>query len=61
VQRDNSYAVSLRTQGAGSRPQLLWRTQEDGQIVEYLREPARSAWQRQEVKLLSLLPLAAEL
>jgi putative cardiolipin synthase len=61
VKPENSYAVTLRTQDAGRRLQLVWRTQEDGQVVEYLHEPARSAWQRQEVKLLALLPMAGEL
>jgi putative cardiolipin synthase len=61
VQPNNSYALAFRPASAGRRPQLVWRTQEDGQAVEYLVEPARSRWQRQEVKLLSLLPLAGEL
>jgi hypothetical protein len=61
VQPDNSYAPALRPGAAGSRPRLLWRTQEDGHAIEYLREPARSAWQREEAALLSLLPLAGEL
>jgi hypothetical protein len=39
----------------------VWHTQEDGKAVEYVREPARSRWQRLEVKLLSLLPLGGEL
>jgi cardiolipin synthase C len=61
AQPENSYVLELRPGSAGSSPHLVWHTQEDGKAVEYLREPARSAWQRLEVKLLSLLPLAGEL
>jgi putative cardiolipin synthase len=61
VQPENSYAPTLRLAAAGDRPHLLWQTNEDGHTVEYLREPARSAWQRPAVQLLSLLPLAGEL
>ncbi|MDB6089472.1 MAG: phospholipase [Gammaproteobacteria bacterium] len=61
AQPENSYALALRPGSAGSRPRLVWDTQEDGKAVEYAREPARSRWQRLEVKLLSLLPLAGEL
>jgi putative cardiolipin synthase len=61
AQPENSYVLELRPGGAGGRPHLVWHTQEDGKAVEYVREPARSAWQRVKVKLLSLLPLAREL
>jgi putative cardiolipin synthase len=61
AQPENSYALELRPGSAGSSPHLVWHTQEDGKAVEYVREPARSAWERTKVKLLSLLPLAGEL
>jgi putative cardiolipin synthase len=61
AQPENSYALALRPGSAGSSPRLVWHTQEDGKAVEYEREPARSAWQRLKVKLLSLLPLDREL
>ena len=61
AQPENSYAVALRPASAASSPHLVWRTQEDGKAVEYVREPARSRWQRLKVKLLSLLPLDGEL
>jgi putative cardiolipin synthase len=61
AQPANSYALELRPGSAGSRPHLVWHTQEDGKAVEYVREPARSDWQRLKVRLLSLLPLAGEL
>jgi putative cardiolipin synthase len=58
---ENSYALALRPGGAGSSPRLLWCTVEDGKAVVYTREPARSAWQRFKIKLLSLLPIDREL
>jgi putative cardiolipin synthase len=61
AQPENSYVLELRPGSAGSSPHLVWHTQEDGKAVEYVREPARSDWQRLKVKLLSLLPLAGEL
>jgi cardiolipin synthase C len=61
AQPENSYVLELSPGSAGSRPHLVWHTQEDGKAVEYVREPARSRWQRLKVRLLSLLPLAGEL
>jgi putative cardiolipin synthase len=58
----NCYSVALSPAGAaGNSSRLVWRTQEDGHDVEYTQEPARSRWQRAEVRLLSLLPLDSEL
>jgi putative cardiolipin synthase len=39
----------------------VWKTQEDGKVIEYRKEPARNGWQRAEVKFLSVLPLDKEL
>jgi len=61
AQPEDSYVLALRPHSAGSRPRLMWQTEEDGQLVEYTQEPARSDWQRLDVRLLSLLPLAGEL
>jgi putative cardiolipin synthase len=61
VQPANSYVLGLAPIGAGGRPQLVWNTLEGGKPVEYTREPARSEWQRTQVKLLSLLPIEEEL
>jgi cardiolipin synthase C len=61
VQPENSYTLALRPGRPASAPRLAWHTQEDGKAVEYDREPARSTWQREEVTLLSVLPLAGEL
>lgn len=44
-----------------SQQGLVWRTKENGENVERTREPARSGWQRVEVKLLTVLPLEREL
>ena len=57
----NSYELTLLPRDGGRSPRLVWRTQEDGKAVEYDKEPARSDGQRLKVKLLSLLPLDAEL
>jgi len=55
VQPENAYAVELRDK------HLMWKSREDGQDVEYDREPARNEGQRLEVKFLSYLPLDREL
>ncbi len=57
---ENSYTVVLPPDPEHS-PQLAWRTVENGAPVEYKKEPAKHAWQRAEVKFLSLLPLDHEL
>jgi putative cardiolipin synthase len=60
VQPGNAYALAWRTRGTG-RSRLAWDSQENGNAVEYTREPARSEWQRLEQRLLSWLPIAGEL
>ena len=57
----NSYAVTSGEPPAHGRPKLTWRTERDGKVVETSKEPGRSAWQRFEVRALSLLPLDKEL
>jgi putative cardiolipin synthase len=59
TQAQNAYHVVLR-QGPGPG-RLEWDTAEDGTAVQYLVEPSPSGWRRYRVRLLSLLPLAAEL
>jgi putative cardiolipin synthase len=62
VKPENCYILELRPPGAAaSSSHLVWHTDEDDHNVEYIREPARSGWQRFKVKLLSLLPLGREL
>lgn len=60
TQPASAYAVTLQTRPEGA-PKLLWSTLDHGQPVTYTTEPARSAWQRFEVRTLSLLPLDHEL
>ena len=60
VEPDNSYHVELSDPGRDDRA-LLWKTRESGADKIYTTEPARSAWQRFEVKILSWLPLDREL
>jgi len=59
--RSNSYELALIPRDGGRSPRLVWRTEEDGQAVEYDEEPARGSGQRLRAKILSLLPLDAEL
>jgi putative cardiolipin synthase len=62
TQLDNAYTVMLEEgKGKAGKTQLVWKTQEDGKVVEYRKEPARNEWQRVKVKLLSFLPLDKEL
>jgi putative cardiolipin synthase len=61
VKPDDCYIVALRSAGPPQDSRLVWRTEENGHDVEYTREPARSGWQRLEVKLLTLLPLDKQL
>ena len=60
TQPDNAYAVTLIDKGNG-KERLMWTTQENGTLVHYEKEPARSAWQRTKVRFLSMLPLDREL
>lgn len=57
----NSYELSLRPLDAAKAQHLVWLTQENAKAVELDKEPARSATQRRELKLLSLVPLDSEL
>jgi putative cardiolipin synthase len=61
VQPANAYKLLLRPKSEGKASHLVWQTQENGKMVEYETEPARSNWQRVEVNLLSFAPLDKEL
>ncbi len=61
VRPENSYTLALRPRDGAGPPRLVWRTEQDGKSIEYLREPAHSLWRRLEVELLSWLPLDNEL
>ncbi|MES2406360.1 MAG: phospholipase D family protein [Pseudomonadota bacterium] len=60
VEPANAYELILRRNSAGDSS-LVWKTQEQGKMVEYTTEPARSDWQRMKVNIMSLLPLDKEL
>jgi putative cardiolipin synthase len=61
VQPENVYAPAWREPDAGTPGHLVWVTREDGKVVEYLREPARSTWQRFKLTVMSWLPVNGEL
>jgi len=61
VSASNSYELALLPGDRGGSSHLVWRTRENGKVVEYDSEPARSGGQRLKVKLLSFLPLDDEL
>ena len=57
----NSYQVLLHPRDGCRPPELIWRTQEQGKLVDYDREPARNNAQRLQVKLLRLVAIDEEL
>jgi len=59
VSPQEAYEVTLRP-GTG-RPKLVWDTEIDHQRLELTREPSRGLWQREKVKILSMLPIDREL
>jgi cardiolipin synthase C len=61
TQPQSSYSVSLQQADPPAPARLRWSTADAGRPVSYSVEPARSAWQRFKVRLLSLLPLDREL
>jgi cardiolipin synthase C len=60
AQPQNAYGLALIAGGRWRSP-LVWHTEENGEAVEYLHEPARSDWQRWELNFFSLMPLDKEL
>jgi cardiolipin synthase C len=61
VKPENCYALALSSAGVAGKSRLTWRTEENNREIDYVREPARSGWQRLQAKLLSLLPIEREL
>lgn len=61
TQPQNAYRVTLEASAPGRRQRLTWTTEQSGQTVRTHTEPARSWWQRLEVRLLSLLQIDREL
>jgi putative cardiolipin synthase len=57
----NAYKVAFRAAPSEGAPSLVWRTQEDAELVEYGTEPARSDMQRYKAGVLTWLPLDKEL
>ena len=60
TQLDNAFTVTLE-EGTAGKPQLVWKSREDGKVVEYRKDPARDEWQRLKVKFFSVMPLDKEL
>jgi putative cardiolipin synthase len=58
---ENAYSVELRSGNKAGSSRLVWHSAENGQPIEYDREPARNTWQRVKARLLSFLPLDPEL
>ncbi|HEX4327808.1 MAG TPA: phospholipase D family protein [Burkholderiales bacterium] len=61
TQPANSYHVVLEKDGKDGQPHVVWHTEEDKQPVAYDHEPAKDAWQRMSVEMLSLLHFDSEL
>ena len=61
VQPENVYIPAWREPGAAVPGHLVWDTREDGKDVEYVREPARSSWQKFKMTVMSWLPVNREL
>jgi putative cardiolipin synthase len=61
TQPASAYSVTLQQADAHGSPRLVWSTVKQGQPVSYHTEPARSAWQRIKIRVLSVLPLDREL
>jgi putative cardiolipin synthase len=61
VQPANAYEVKLQSNTLGNGQHLIWRTLEDGKMIDYEKEPARSGWQKFQINILTLLPLDHEL
>ncbi len=59
---ENAYEVQFADGSAHwMSSKLIWRTKEDGKLVELRKEPARSGLQKFAVHFLSLFPLDGEL
>jgi putative cardiolipin synthase len=60
AQPENAYAPALIA-GSPSHSRLVWHTVENGEAVEYSREPERRSLERWELNFFSWLPLDKEL
>ena len=57
AQPANSYVLMLSDANGLDQRHLVWRTLENGNPVDFDREPDVTMWQRLKVDMLSLLPL----
>jgi putative cardiolipin synthase len=61
AQPANSYVLALGRPGATGKPDLEWRTEENGTAIVYDKEPRVDLWRRFKVDALSLLPIEGQL
>jgi cardiolipin synthase C len=61
TQPGNAYRVTLEPSASGRRARLTWTTERSGRTVITHTEPARSVWQRIQLRVLSLLNIDREL
>ena len=61
TERENSCTLALLSAAAGTPARLVWNTRENGESVECVQEPGRSAGRELKMKVLSMLPLDGEL
>jgi len=61
VRPENVYTPAWHEPSAAVPGHLVWDTREDGKDVEYVREPARSSWQKFKLTVMSWLPVNREL
>ena len=56
----NSYRVLLQDNGTG-KSRMVWRTEENHRVVDFIREPSRNSWRRLAQRVLSVVPIEHEL
>ncbi len=61
AQAANAYELRLQSEHSSGKQHIIWRTLENGQMVDHQTEPERSGWQKIKANLFSLLPLDDEL
>ena len=61
AQPANAYVPMLAPPDASGKQTLVWRTEEDGKLVELTSEPMGDLMKGVKTNLLTLLPLDAEL
>ncbi len=61
VRPENAFSLSLRAGTGGAKPQLVWTTSIDGQMIDVTKEPAQTAFRRWSAAWLSYMPVSREL